>query len=236
MTIDGASRLALREFEPRDRDALVRMHRDPRVVELLVDDVALGDARVANQFIERMHAYCRTNPGLGIWCAERWACALSDEELADPQVRAALSDAALFAMATPRPSFAGWFSLMRMADHPQEIEIGCRLVPQMWGSGIVHDGGEHLLDKAFGELALPRVWGVCHPRHRSVQQVLKVLGFQDDGQRPCAGVEARWFVIEAERWADQRELPRRARMRRSMRSGAAWHLHEASPRDRRGAC
>jgi RimJ/RimL family protein N-acetyltransferase len=183
------------------------------VVELLVDAAPLNDARVAHMFIERIRAYASANPGLGIWCAERWASVLSDEQLADPQVRDCLSDDALAAMAAPRPHFAGWFSLMRVTERPHEIEIGCRLVPRWWGSGIVHDGGERLLDKAFGELRLPRVWGICHPAHRSVQQVLRTLGFHDDGRRPCAGVDARWFVIEPERWAAQRELPRRARMR-----------------------
>jgi len=210
-----SSRLTLREFELRDRDALVAMHRDPRVVEWLVDDVPLHDARLAHEFIVRIRAYYSANPGLGIWCAERWAKALSDEELADPQVRECLSDAALVEMAAPRPSFVGWFNLMRVSERPEEIEIGCRLLPRVWGNGIVHDGAERLLDKAFCELRLPRVWGICHPRHRSVQQLLKTLGFQDDGERPYAGVDARWFVIQADRWFDSRELPRRQRIRLS---------------------
>ncbi|MBW8832176.1 MAG: GNAT family N-acetyltransferase [Burkholderiales bacterium] len=221
MRTTALNRLTLREFEPRDRDALMAMHRDPRVVELLVDDVPLHDARRAHEFIERIRAYYLANPGLGIWCAERWASVLSEEELADPEVRESLSDEALAQMSRPVPNFAGWFNLMRVTDWPEEIEIGCRLVPQVWGSGIVHDGGESLLDKAFGKLGLSRVWGICHPQHRSVQQVLRTLGFRDDGERACAGVDAKWFVIHAERWAAHRELPRRERMRLSLRASTS---------------
>jgi RimJ/RimL family protein N-acetyltransferase len=212
----AAPRLTLREFEPRDREALVAMHRDARVREWLVDDVPLHDARCAHEFIDRMRVYYREHPGLGIWCAERWAPALSAAELADAEVRAALSDEALARFAVPEPHFVGWFNLMRVTDRPDEIEIGCRLLPQVWGSGLVHDGGEQLLVRAFDELKLPRVWGICHPRHRSVQHVLKTLGFRDDGARPCAGEIARWYVIDAERFAAQRLLPRRQRMRASL--------------------
>jgi len=205
--------LTLREFEPRDRDAVTAMHRDPRVRRWLVDDVPLDDACSAHEFIVRMQAYYRAHPGLGIWCAERWAAVLSPAALADPQVRAALSDDALERLATPRPRFVGWFNLMRVTGWPDEVEIGCRLRPEAWGSGLVHDGGECLLDRAFGELGLPRVWGICHPRHRSVQHVLRSLGFGADGERACAGVMASWFVITADRWAQARETPRRQRIR-----------------------
>lgn len=211
-------RLRLREFEPCDRDAIVAMHRDARVREWLVDDFPLHDARWAHEFIERMRGYYHEHPGLGIWCAERWQAALSDAELADPEVRAALSDEALLALAEPQPRFAGWFNLMRITDWPQEVEIGCRLVPGEWGSGLVHDGGEQLLDKAFGTLGLPRVWGICHPMHRPVQHVLRTLGFRDDGERHCAGTPARWFVIDTEAWARARRKPRRQRMREAMQA------------------
>lgn len=210
------SRLRLREFKPSDRDAIVAMHRDRRVREWLVDDFPLHDARWAHEFIERMQRYYREHPGLGIWCAERWEPALSEAELADPQVRDALSDEALLALAEPQPRFAGWFNLMRITDRPEEIEIGCRLVPGEWGSGLVHDGGELLLDKAFDVLRLQRVWGICHPMHRPVQHVLRTLGFRDDGERPCAGTPARWFVIDAEDWSRARRQPRRARMREAL--------------------
>jgi RimJ/RimL family protein N-acetyltransferase len=212
-------RLSLREFEPRDRDALIAMHRDPRVTAMLVDNVPLHDARIAHRFIERIRAYYLDHPGLGIWCAERWASVLSAEDLADPQVRESLSDESLVEMGKPRPSFVGWFNLMRITDWAGEIEIGCRLLPQAWGNGTVHDGGERLLDKAFCELGLTRVWGICHPQHRSVRHVLKTLGFEDDGLRPCAGVPAHWFVIGADRWFAFRERPRRERMRAALRGG-----------------
>jgi RimJ/RimL family protein N-acetyltransferase len=213
-------RLSLREFEHRDRDAIVSMHADIRVRELLVDDFPLDDPRVAHAFIERMQAYYRANPGLGIWCAERWVAALSDEDLANPEVRASLSEEALAMFSTPVPCFVGWFNLMRVTDLPQEVEIGCRLIPEVWGSGLVHDGGERLLDKAFLELGLPRVWGICHPQHRSVRHVLRTLGFRHDGDRPCSGVQASWFVIDQDLWMRARAMSRRQRMRAGLERNA----------------
>ncbi|MFN6997536.1 MAG: GNAT family N-acetyltransferase [Aquincola tertiaricarbonis] len=209
--------LRLREFQPADRAALVAMHRDPRVRALLVDDMPLDDPRVAGLFIERMQAYYRRHEGLGIWCAEHWAPALSAAELADPQVRASLSDHALQQLSQPRPRFAGWFNLMRMADDPDRIEIGCRLLPAYWGSGLVHQGGELLLARAFEELRLPRLWAACHPAHRPVQHVLRTLGFVDDGERPCDGAPARWFVMPAQAWPAVRDTPRRLRLRQALR-------------------
>jgi RimJ/RimL family protein N-acetyltransferase len=216
----ASPRLSLREFEQRDRDAIVSMHADVRVRELLVDDFPLDDPRVAHAFIERMQAYYRANPGLGIWCAERWVAALSDEDLANPEVRASLSEDALAMFSTPVPCFVGWFNLMRVTDLPQEVEIGCRLIPEVWGSGLVHDGGERLLDKAFLELGLPRVWGICHPQHRSVRHVLRTLGFRHDGDRPCSGVQASWFVIDQDLWMRARAMSRRQRMRAGLERNA----------------
>lgn len=211
------ARLRLREFMPADGAAISAMHRDPRVRQWLVDDAPLDDPRVAALFIERMQRYYRDHEGLGIWCAEHWVAALSPAQLRDPEVRAALSDDALNALAQPQPCFIGWFNLMRVADRPDEVEIGCRLLPAAWGSGLVHDGGERLLGHAFGALQLPRVWGICHPRHRSVHHVLRSLGFADDGERPCAGTLSRWFVIEAAAWPRLIATPRRERLRAALR-------------------
>lgn len=212
--------LRLREFQPADRAALVAMHREPRVRALLVDDMPLDDPRVAGLFIERMQAYYRRHEGLGIWCAEVWRPALSAAELADPEVRASLSDPALQALAQPRPHFAGWFNLMRMADDPSRIEIGCRLLPAYWGSGLVHEGGEQLLARAFEQLGLPELWAACHPQHRAVQHVLRTLGFADDGERPCDGTPARWFVIPAAAWPAVKVTPRRTRLRQALLKAA----------------
>lgn len=206
-------RLTLREFTSADRTPLARLHADARVQALLIDPTPLAQPVVAQALIERLQRHYREHEGLGIWCAEHWASALHANALADPALREALSDAALADLARPRPRFAGWFSLMPVPGAPGEVEIGCCLAPGHWGSGLVHDGGELLLDHAFGALGLPRVWGVCHPQHRPVHFVLRSLGFVFDGPRPHDGVAAHWFRVDASQWQRQRALPRRARAR-----------------------
>src|SRR5205085_12559676 len=97
MTADMAwgrtRRLALREFADADRDPLVAMHQDVRLRAHLVDDYPLHEPAVARLFLARMAALYRRHEGLGIWHATRL----------DPQ-----------------PAFAGWFSLMPMAERPGE--------------------------------------------------------------------------------------------------------------------
>jgi RimJ/RimL family protein N-acetyltransferase len=180
-------RLALREFCPTDRAALVQMHRDPRVRAHLVDDYPMHDGEVVRVFLERMAQLYREHEGLGIW----HATALQ-----------------------PQPVFAGWFNLMPMAERPGEVEIGSRLLPLAWGSGVALDGCELLLDHAFGRLYLESVWGVCHPDNRSARAVLDVQGFESLGMQPYDGTLAWHYRIDAGAWAGWRMQPRSVRLRR----------------------
>lgn len=213
----GEVRLSMRPFTPEDRSDIVALHQDERVRQLLIDDAPLDKAEVAQLFIERIQAYYLEHPGLGIWAAHRWQPVLSPEEQNDPEVRATFNDEALRAMSAPSPQFVGWFSLMRNVDSPDELEIGGRLMPQTWGSGLVLDGGEQLLDQAFERLGRSHVWGICHPDHRSVHHVLLTLGARHDGIRPCDGVPSRWFRIEADTWHHARHVPRRTRQREALK-------------------
>lgn len=218
-TLDEAGdiRLSMREFTHTDLDDIISLHKAPRIRDLLIDDAPLDDIRLVQRFIERLRDYYLTHPGLGIWAAHRWAPTLSAEDAADPDVQATFNEAALRALCAPSPQFVGWFSLMRNTDLPDELEIGGRLLPQAWGSGLVLDGGERLLDQAFDRLGHSHVWGICHPDHRSVHHVLLTLGAVHDGLRPCDGVDSRWFRIDADTWRQVRHLPRKVRQRQALR-------------------
>lgn len=211
----GSERLRLREFEPGDRHALVAMHREPRVRTLLLDDAPLDHPVVAHEFIVRMQRYHRRHEGLGIWCAERWLPPMSAQDLANPDVVEALSPQTIVRMSTPAPRFIGWFNLMRMPASPDDIEIGCRLLPREWGTRIVFEGGALLLDHAFDRLGLARVYGVCHPDHRSVAQVLLGLGFEPQPARDYEGRAARWYAIDEDHWRTARTRPLGLRLRES---------------------
>lgn len=192
-------RLALREFGPQDRDALVRMHGDPRLRAHLVDDYPMHDPAVVRVFLERLACIYRRHEGLGIWHAT---------------------------LLEPQPMFAGWFNLMPMAERPGEVEIGSRLRPQVWGSGLSLEGGELLLDHAFDHLVLATVWGVCHPANRSAQAVLAALGFEPLGLLPYDGSTACHYRIAADTWRVLRTESRGARLRRALRARAGEALPE----------
>jgi RimJ/RimL family protein N-acetyltransferase len=184
-------RIALREFGPADHEAILAMHRDVQLRALLVDDYPLDDPQAAQLFLERIAAVYRRHEGLGIWHASL---------LGEP------------------PLFAGWFNLMPMAGQPGEVEIGSRLLPQVWGRGLALEGGEMLLAHAFDDLALERVWGTCHPRNRSAAAVLLGLGFEPLGERPYDGAPARYFCIGLNAWRDARNTAAGTRIRRALRA------------------
>jgi RimJ/RimL family protein N-acetyltransferase len=187
-------RLVLREFAASDHDALVAMHSDPRLRAHLVDDYPLHQSAVVRVFLERIAQIYRRHEGLGIW----------HTTALEPQAR-----------------FAGWFNLMPMAERPGEVEIGSRLLPLAWGSGLGLEGGELLLDHAFDDLGLKHVWGICHPANRSAQAVLAALGFVPLGVMPYDGGQASHYRIDLNAWRVLRNTPRGTRLRRALRSRAS---------------
>jgi RimJ/RimL family protein N-acetyltransferase len=226
------ARLKLRAFTMADEADIVAMHRDPRVRELLVDDVALEQPALARELITRVAQVQTLRPGLGIWHASRQvepdAQSLLEARAAVEQGE--LEPAALHWLQTPRWVFCGWFNLMPMAEDPSRVEIGSRLLPAHWGGGLVLDGGEALLDHAFGLLQLPEVWGLCHPAHRSVHAVLHTLGFEARSERVHSGVLAAEFCLAASRWAEVRTQPRRERQRRALQQLACAPIQLARGR------
>jgi RimJ/RimL family protein N-acetyltransferase len=190
-------RLLLREFGPADEADLLRMHREPRVRAQLTDDYPLDDPAVLRLFLARLAALYRRHEGHGIWRADVPGTAPGDAD-----------------------EFAGWFSLMPMAEQPGAVELGSRLLPAAWGRGVVFDGTELLLDHAFARLGLERVWATCHPMNRSARAVLLALGFDELGLRPYDGREAKHFRLDAPAWRAARGLPRRQRLRGALRSAS----------------
>ncbi len=208
-------RLRMRRFQGSDHGQLLAMHREPRLRELLVDDFDLDRPERAWQFLAGLADLQERHPGLGIWHTERWqapeAAVLAEAEAA---VRhGEISAEALQWLQAGEWHFCGWFNLMPMPEDPQRVEIGCRLLPSAWGTGLVLDGGEALLAQAFGPLQLDEVWAVCHPRHRSVHAVLATLGFAPLGLQTYCGGIASHHRLKAADWAGVQEQPRRQRQR-----------------------
>jgi RimJ/RimL family protein N-acetyltransferase len=188
------ARLRLCEYVPGDAAALAQMHRDPRVRALLVDDHPLHDNDCATAFIDALGRIYRSHEGFGVWRGE---CRVDGQW-----------------------STCGWFNLLPLEDgDPGEIdeaEIGCRLLPQHWGTGLALDAGQLLLAHAFESLALSRVLGLCHPSNRSVKLALLTLGFQPGGERDYGGHRASQFLIDAKQWQTTKAQAQRLRTRQAL--------------------
>lgn len=218
----ATDKLRLREFVPQDRERLVRMHFDGRMRALLIDDLPLHRHDVCGALIERLQALYRRHEGLGIWHAERVVAPPALHELLRWADEYGLDREQLREFSKPRAEFAGWFNLMPMPADASQVELGARLLPSAWGTGLAMEGGEQLLRHAFATLGLDRVWAVCHPRHDAVRCCVLALGFVDDGVRPYEGADARYFVVDRTAWQTAMQAPRGRRLRQ-----AAARLKEA---------
>lgn len=186
-------RLQLREFVAADAADIQGLHADPRVRALLPDAQPLHEAAWAEAFAARLGDFYRLHPGLGIW-----RCAVP---------------------AGGVQAFAGWFSLMPLPASPGSAELGSRLLPGHWGSGLALAGGEVLLRHAFEGLKLPTVWGICHPDNHSARACLEALGFTPHSRALYEGQLSDYHALDATTWSAVRSLSPRERLRRSRRSG-----------------
>lgn len=209
-------RLRLREFAAGDEPALQRMHQDARLRSQLIDDAPLHDTATAAQFVRRIAEVYRAWPGLGIW-----HCQLPGQDSAVDGDEGSDGGA-----------FAGWFSLMPMDGHPGEVELGSRLLPAYWGSGVALDGGEALLDHAFARLGLARVWGVCDPANRGARMCLDALGFRPGAMAPYGdGGLALHHQVDAGRFRRALAQARRLRLQQAARR---LRLDTLGPADQQG--
>ena len=192
-------KLLLREFVAGDAADIQGLHADPRVRALLPDEQPLHEAGWALEFATRLGSFYRCHPGLGIW-----RCAV-------PQGRT-------------DEQFAGWFSLMpvqaspgtaALSIKPGDAELGSRLRPEHWGSGLSLSGGEVLLRHAFETLALSTVWGICHPDNRGARVCLEALGFTPRSRALYEGQPSDYHALDATTWSAVRTLSRRDRLRQA---------------------
>ncbi len=63
----------------------------------------------------------------------------------------------------------------------EEGEIWYLVEPESWGKGIATEAAKHLLDLAFGQLGLHRVWATCLPENPASERVLKKVGMRKEG-------------------------------------------------------
>jgi RimJ/RimL family protein N-acetyltransferase len=96
----------------------------------------------------------------------------------------------------------GWWCLAVDADDDRAAELGYRLRRTAWGRGYATEGSRALLDHAFGELGLARVWAQTMAVNHRSRRVMEKLGMRhvrtDHGEwaDPLPGAEQGEVVYE----------------------------------------
>lgn len=161
----ASRRLVLRRFTKSDVDLLEALDGDPEVMRFLSATPTPRDA-IEQQILPHWIAEYTRSPGFGCWAA----------------------------MHRETGDFVGWFSL-RDDGHPGDAELGYRLRRAAWGKGLATEGGRALIDRAFGEMGVERIWAQTMAINGGSRRVMEKLGmryirtFHMDFDNPLPGTE-----------------------------------------------
>lgn len=150
MVIAETPRLLLREFSSEDVGALAEVLGDPKVMEFSSNGPCTEDG--TRQFIDWCLDSYR-NHGFGQWA------------IVDRLSRAVI----------------GFCGLSRVElDGAQEIEIGYRLAPGMWGQGLASEAAEAALEYGFSRCRIDSIIAIIATRHVASACVAEKVGFSID--------------------------------------------------------
>lgn len=160
-------RLVLRTFTTDDLDNLVELDSDPEVMRLLTGGVPTPRAQVENELLPRILDEYAHPPGWGRWAViERTSGA-----------------------------FLGWFALDPPKDDRVGLELGYRLRRAAWGRGYATEGTRALIDKAFADHRVERVFAETMAVNAASRRVMEKVGlrhvrtFHCDWDDPIEGTE-----------------------------------------------
>ena len=77
--------------------------------------------------------------------------------------------------------FVGTLGLNNLSIHTKKAEIGFELHPTHWNKGIMAEAAKEVLRYSFEEFALYRIGAVTFPQNEPSIQLLKRLGFAEEG-------------------------------------------------------
>ena len=142
-----SERLLLRRFTDEDVDALVELDADPEVMRYINGGRPTPRDEIENEFLPRARRFY--DRGFGAWAA----------------IEKATGD------------FVGWFGLHPTDERPpDEVELGYRLRRSAWGKGYATEGSRALIEKAFTELGVRRVWAQTMTVNASSRRVMEKAG------------------------------------------------------------
>ena len=71
---------------------------------------------------------------------------------------------------------------LRISDEPNRTaDLGYVLNRSYWGRGYMTESARAVLNVAFNELKLHRVWATCHAQNRASYRVMEQLGMRREG-------------------------------------------------------
>ena len=144
-------RLLLRRFTEADVENLVSLDADPDVMRLLTGGKPTPREVVERELLPALVQDYDRFAGLGRWAAVERSTG----------------------------EFVGWFAL-RPPDggSGEEAELGYRLRKVAWGKGYATEGSRALVDKAFAELGVRRVFAETMAVNTASRRVLEKAGLR----------------------------------------------------------
>lgn len=150
-------RLVLRRVTTDDLDAIAELDSDPEVTRFVTGGRATPRETLRDEWLPRWFSFYERYPGFGYFIA-------IEKETGD---------------------FLGWF-LLRPNDKPirsdgsvrEGIELGYRLRRASWGKGYASEGARALVDKAFTDLGVERVFAEALAVHGASRRVMEKAGLR----------------------------------------------------------
>ena len=171
MTILETERLVLREFDEADVAVFYQLGSDPAIIKYTGDPG--GGMTSIEHALEILHSHPMADYkkyGFG-----RWACVHKESgELI---------------------GFAG----LKYLDELDEVDIGYRLLPDYWGSGLATEASRAVLDYGFRKLELEESIALALPGNVASIRILEKLGMNYVGMVDYLDLQAARYVIQRNR-------------------------------------
>lgn len=141
-------RLTLRQFTRDDVDHLLELDGDPDVRRYLDMATAPSRLEVIERILPRFLSFYEHSCGFGYWAAEE----------------------------TGSGAFVGWFHFRPSATTTDEIELGYRLKPSVWGRGYATEGARALIRTGFEKPGVARVTATALAANAASIRVMEKAG------------------------------------------------------------
>jgi RimJ/RimL family protein N-acetyltransferase len=143
-------RLLLRRFTGDDVDNLVELDSDPDVMRFINGGRPTPRREIENEVLPAFLGYYERFAGYGFWAVVERSTG----------------------------SFVGWFHLRPAEGPSDEVELGYRLRRSAWGNGYATEGSRALIDKAFAELGVRRVFASTMVVNVASRRVMEKAGLR----------------------------------------------------------